>query len=60
MLLMVRRLRSTLMFCVEVYGQDICRITPLVVKNSLEEALSNSRPLSHWTILMVQPNCVET
>jgi hypothetical protein len=24
------------------------------------EELSNSRPLSHWTLMMVQPNCVDT
>jgi hypothetical protein len=34
--------------------------TPLEAKNVWEEALSNSRPLSHWTALMVRPNCVET
>jgi hypothetical protein len=57
---MVRRVRSTLPFYGEVYGQDISKMTPLEAKNVQEEALSNSRPLSHWTILMVRPNYVET
>jgi hypothetical protein len=60
MLLMVRRMRSALPFYGEVYEQDICRITPFVAKNALEEALSNSWPWSHWMVLMVLPNRVET
>jgi hypothetical protein len=42
MLLMVRRMRSDLPFYGEVHGEDIHRITPLVAKNALEEAMSNS------------------
>jgi hypothetical protein len=59
-LLMVRMMHSSLSFCGDVYGQDIRKITQLVVKNVWEEALSNSWPLYHWTDLMVQPNYVET
>jgi hypothetical protein len=59
-LLMVRRMRLALPFYGEVYGQYIRRSTPLVAKNTREEALSNSRLLSHWTALMMRPNCVET
>jgi hypothetical protein len=33
---------------------------PVGGEDAREEALSNSRPLSHWTALMVRPNCVET
>jgi hypothetical protein len=47
----------TLSFCGEVYGQDIYIITPLIAKNKREETLLNSQ--SHWTTLMVPPNCVE-
>jgi hypothetical protein len=57
---MVRIEHSALPFCGEVYGQDICRTTPLEAKNAREEAFSNSRLLSHWTTLMVRPNYVET
>jgi hypothetical protein len=35
-------------------------MTPLEAKNAQEEALSKSRPLSHWMTFMVQPKCVET
>ena len=31
-----------------------------VSKKAREAELSNSRPLSHWTDLMVQPNWVDT
>jgi hypothetical protein len=44
----------------EVYGQDIHRTIPVEAKNAREEALSNSRPLSHLTTLMVWPNYVAT
>jgi hypothetical protein len=57
---MVRRERSALPFCGEVYGEDIRKTTPLEVKNAWEEALLNSRPLSHWTALMMRANYVET
>jgi hypothetical protein len=57
---MVRRERSASLFYGEVYGQDIRRMTPLEAKNAREEAMSNSRPLSPCTALMVWPNCVET
>jgi hypothetical protein len=42
MLLMVQRIHSSLLFCGEVYGQDIHRITPLVLKDALAAALLNS------------------
>jgi hypothetical protein len=57
---MVRRVRLALLFCGEVYGQNIRRMNPLEAKNAREEALSNSWSLSHWTALMVQPNCMKT
>jgi hypothetical protein len=41
-LLMVQRMRSALPLYGEVYGQDIHKSTPLVVKNAREEALLNS------------------
>jgi hypothetical protein len=53
--LVVRIMRSALPFCGEVYGQDIRSWTPRVRKER-EVELSNSRPLSHWTALMVRPN----
>jgi hypothetical protein len=39
---MERTMLSALPFYGEVYGQDIRRSTPLVVKNAQEEVLSNS------------------
>jgi hypothetical protein len=57
---MVQRVCSALLFYGEVYGLDNHRMTPLEAKNAQDEALSISRPLSHWTALMVRPNCVET
>jgi hypothetical protein len=55
-LLAVRIMRSALPFCYEVYGQDMRKETPLARKKAREVELSNSRPLSHWTDLIVQPN----
>jgi ABC-type cobalamin transport system permease subunit len=57
---MVQIMHSALLFCGEVYGQDIRRITLLVVKNAREDVLSNSRPLLQWTALMMLQSCVET
>jgi hypothetical protein len=57
---MVQRVCLALPFYEEVYDQDIRRMTPLEAKNVRVEALLNSRLLSHWMALMMQPNRMET
>jgi hypothetical protein len=69
-LLVERIMHSVLPFRGEVYVQDIRKSMPWERKNASDDKLSNSRPLSHWTDLMVlcvyspsgvvRPNCVDT
>jgi hypothetical protein len=56
---MVRRMHSTLPFDRGVWTEHP-QDDPIRGKKVQEEALSNSRPLSHWMTLMVRPNCMKT
>ena len=50
--------KNTLSFTILLrgIGQDMRRWTPWVRKKARVDELSNSRPLSHCMLLMVQPN----
>jgi hypothetical protein len=58
--LIVRRIRSTLPFCCEVYGHERRNAVPCVARNERMAALSNSVPLSVWKATMGSRNWVAT
>ena len=57
-LLRVRRIRSALPFCGEVYGHDRWNMMPLVRREACMARLTNSVPLSAWKHLTGRSNCV--
>lgn len=54
----VRRARSARPFCWELDGQVSRKMMPCVRRNECMAWLSNSFPLSVWTLRMGARNCV--